>query len=144
MTSVMRHESFYETGCWDDESQGVYVGWATRRDSPCAPPNPLVNGRGDITLVFSGEEFSAPGTAALTSRAGTESVFPASLNGRFQGLLVDRTRKTATLFNDRWGMHRLYYHESEDGFYFAAEAKAILAVCPELRQLDEAGLGEFI
>ena len=41
-------------------------------------------------------------------------------------------------------MQRLYYHESEDAFYFAAEAKAILAVRPELRALDFRGVGEFI
>ena len=41
-------------------------------------------------------------------------------------------------------MHRLYYHESRDAFYFAAEAKAILTVRPELRELDNRALGEFI
>ena len=39
------------------------------------------------------------------------------------------------LFNDRYGMHRLYYHQAKEAFYFAAEAKAILAVRPELRAL---------
>jgi len=34
------------------------------------------------------------------------------------------------LFNDRYGMQRLYYNESREAFYFAAEAKAVLAVCP--------------
>ena len=48
------------------------------------------------------------------------------------------------LFNDRYGMQRLYYHESKDAFYFAAEAKAILAVRPELRRIDPRGLGEFV
>ena len=66
------------------------------------------------------------------------------MNGRFHGLLTDRSRGTATLFNDRYGMQRLYYHESKDAFYFAAEAKAILAVRPELRRMDPQGLGEFI
>jgi len=42
--------------------------------------------------------------------------FPASLNGRFQGLLVDRPSGTALLFNDRYGLHRLYYHEAADAF----------------------------
>ena len=70
--------------------------------------------------------------------------FPAGLNGRFHGLLTDRNRRTAVLFNDRYGMHRIYYHESKDAFYFAAEAKAILAVCPELRRMDPRGLGEFV
>ena len=41
-------------------------------------------------------------------------------------------------------MHRVYYHESRDGFYFAAEAKAILAARPELRRCDLRGLGEFV
>ena len=41
-------------------------------------------------------------------------------------------------------MHRLYFHEAKDGFYFAAEAKAILAVRPDLRSIEPRGLGEFI
>ena len=51
---------------------------------------------------------------------------------------------SATLFNDRYGLQRLYYHESKDAFYFAAEAKAILKVRPELRAMDPRGLGEFV
>jgi len=41
-------------------------------------------------------------------------------------------------------MHRVYYHQSKEAFYFAAEAKAILAVRPELRRLDLRGMGEFV
>src|SRR5437879_2708952 len=41
-------------------------------------------------------------------------------------------------------MHRIYYHESKEALYFAAEAKTILAVRPELRKVDPRGLGEFI
>ena len=41
-------------------------------------------------------------------------------------------------------MHRLYVHESKDGVYFAGEAKAILAVQPQLRAVDLRGLGELI
>ena len=48
------------------------------------------------------------------------------------------------LFNDRFGLQRLYYHEAKDTFYFAAEAKAILKVRPELRAMDPRGVGEFI
>ena len=56
---------------------------------------------------------------------------------------IGRSR-TVTLFNDRYGMHRIYYHEAKDAFYFAAEAKAILAVRPELRSIDPDGLAEFV
>jgi asparagine synthase (glutamine-hydrolysing) len=70
--------------------------------------------------------------------------FPASLNGLFHGLAVDHTRGTTTIFNDRYGMHRLCYHESSDAFYFAAESKAILAAVPQLRIADPKSLGEFV
>jgi len=63
------------------------------------------------------------------------------LNGRFHGLVVDGARGTVTLFNDRYGLQRIYYHESKDAFYFAAEAKAILKVRPELRGTDPRGSG---
>src|SRR2546425_3414979 len=159
MVEALRHENFYATGTWVDDSLGVYVGWIVRKDS-FSDGMPLWNERGDVVLVFSGEEFPEPGTARRLKERGhaleaegpsylvhlyeEDPSFPAGLNGRFHGLLTDRTRGTATLFNDRYGMHRIYYHESKDAFYFAAEAKAILAVCPELRTADARGLGEFV
>src|SRR5437773_12129887 len=159
MVETLRHESFYETGTWVDESLGVYVGWSERKTS-FSEGMPLWNEREDIGLVFSGEEFPEPGTAGRLKERGHEldgagsshlvhlyeedQSFPAGLNGRFHGLLMDRRLGTATLFNDRYGLHRIYYHESKEAFYFAAEAKAILAVRPELRRLDPRGLGEFV
>src|SRR5438552_15262 len=159
MVETLRHESFYETGTWVDESLGVYVGWSERKTS-FSEGMPLWNEREDVGLVFSGEEFPEPGTAGRLKERGHEldgagsshlvhlyeedQSFPAGLNGRFHGLLMDRRLGTATLFNDRYGLHRIYYHESKEAFYFAAEAKAILAVRPETRRTNVRGLGEFI
>src|SRR5437899_100029 len=159
MVDTLRHEKFYVTDVWMDDSLGVYVGWCARKDS-FADGMPLWNERRDVSLVFSGEEFPEPGTARRLKERGhrldlegpsylvhlyeEDPNFPVGLNGRFHGLLTDRARGTATLFNDRYGMHRLYYHESKDAFYFAAEAKAILAVRPELRTVDAQGLAEFV
>jgi asparagine synthase (glutamine-hydrolysing) len=159
MVETLRHESFYTTETWIDESSGVYLGWAARKGS-FSDGMPLRNERGDVVLVFSGEEFPEPGTAQRLKVQGhqldvngpsylvhlyeEDSSFPAGLNGRFHGLLADRNRGTAMLFNDRYGMHRIYYHQSMDTFYFTAEAKAILAVRPELRRMDSRGLGEFV
>src|SRR5260221_14700444 len=84
------------------------------------------------------------GSAYLVHLYEEDPTFPAGLNGIFHGLLTDRARGTATLFNDRYGMHRIYYHESKEAFYFAAEAKAILAVRPELKTADPRGLGEMV
>ena len=159
MVESIRHESGYETGTWIDEDLGVYAGWAARAGSFSAGM-PVRNEEGDAVLIFSGEEFPEPGTPCRLKQRGhdlecegpgylvhlyeEDPAFPAGLNGMFHGLLVDRGRRSATLFNDRYGMHRLYYHEGEDAFYFAVEAKAILAVRPELRAADFESLGEFI
>ena len=159
MLKVLRHESFYVTGTWIDETAGIYVGW-TARENSFSDGMPVQNERGDITLVFSGEEYPEPGTLQSLEERGhqykaggpsylvhlyeDDPNFPKSLNGRFQGLVSDRTRGLATLFNDRYSMHRLYYHEAKEAFYFAVEAKAILEVRPELRRTDPRSLGEFV
>jgi len=159
MLETMLHESFYSSGVWSDPSLGVYIGWVARRGS-FAAEMPVTNEREDVTLLFSGEEFPRSGTVEMLRARGhivahdgpsylvhryeEESTFPRELNGRFHGLVADKRRGTALLFNDRFGLQRLYYHESGDAFYFAAEAKAILKVRPELRAIDPRGLGEFV
>jgi asparagine synthase (glutamine-hydrolysing) len=159
MVETLLHEGFYVAGTWADESQGVYLGWVARSGS-FSDGMPLRNESRDVALVFSGEEFPEPGTVPALKAHGHEfdqdgssylvhlyeddPSFPAGLNGRFHGLVVDRKRGNALLFNDRYGMQRIYYHQSKDAFYFAAEAKAILAVRPELRRMDPRGFGEFV
>ncbi len=159
MVETMRHEPFYRTGTWIDESLGFYVGWAQIEGS-FSDGMPVCNERDDIALFFSGEEFPEPGLPDRLKQKGhtlrltpasylvhlyeDDPEFPAGLNGRFHGLVVDRKQGSAVLFNDRFGIHRVYYHQSKDAFYFAGEAKAILKVLPELRRTDPRGLGEFV
>ncbi len=159
MLESICHESFYSMGTWADESLGVYVGWVAHKGS-FSDGMPLLNEKENVILTFSGEEYAEPGLRAhLKQRGHTFSAdgpsylvhfyeedadFPLGLNGRFHGLLVDRLRNTAALFNDRYGMHRTYYHESKEAFYFSAEAKAILKVRPGLRRGDTQALGEFV
>jgi asparagine synthase (glutamine-hydrolysing) len=160
MLKAIHHEPFYCSGTWVDESLGVYAGWTALRDSFCEEM-PISNERQDVHLIFSGEEYPDPQTVQQLRNRGhrigsTEAAylvhlyeeedrgFIRNLNGMFHGLIADRARGIVRLFNDRYGMHRLYYHDSKDGFYFATEAKAILAACPELRTYDLRGLGEFI
>jgi asparagine synthase (glutamine-hydrolysing) len=159
MVAAVSHEPFYERGTWIDEPLGVYVGWVAHKDS-FADGMPVANDHGDVTLVFSGEEYPAPETTQILRDSGhglhgktpsylvhlyeQDPDFPVGLNGMFHGLVADRGRGVVKLFNDRYGMHRLYYHETRDAFYFAAEAKAILAVRSDLRRIDPRGLGEFV
>src|SRR5580698_1912295 len=126
MVETLRHEPFYSTGTWINESLGVYLGWVARQNS-FAEEMPVRNERGDVTLVFSGEDYREPDIARHVKERGhacreagpsylvhlyeEDSDFLKNLNGRFQGVLADSTRGTATLFNDRFGLQRIYYHE---------------------------------
>jgi asparagine synthase (glutamine-hydrolysing) len=157
MLEVMKHESFYETGTFIDESLGVYAGWTVLKHS-FADGMPVRNECGNVALIFSGEEFPEPDVVEHLKSRGhdvtrgdasylvhvyeEDPTFPASLNGRFQGLVADCRTRTVALFNDRYGMNKLYYHEENDAFYFSAEAKAILRVLPDLRSLDTKGMAE--
>ena len=159
MLGAQHHEETLVSGTWVHESLGIYLAW-TERSGASSGQLPHRNEGGDVILAFSGDEYPEPGRAEGLKERGhrlegggpswlvhlyeEDSSFPRSLNGRFHGFLADLNRGTAMLFNDRYGMHRIYYHESSDAFYFAAEAKAILAVRSELRRLNYQSLGEFV
>ena len=135
-------------GCWRDERLGVYVGW-TQLPGPGRRALPIMGPDRDVAVFLSGEDFSGPHEASrdeshLCDRWTREADFPSSLNGRFHGLASDARTGKVVLFNDRTGMHRLYYHETADAFFFGAEAKSLLAVLPECRHLDTRSLGEFL
>jgi len=159
MVNAIQHERFYETGTWTDESLGVYVGWTALKGSFSAGM-PLHNKAEDVTHIFSGEEYSDlqmsyQGGYRESNNGSCEAGylvqlyednpnFIVKLNGMFHGLVADRGRGTVTLYNDRYGMHRLYYYETPGAFYFSSEAKAILAVSAESRTADPKSLGEFV
>lgn len=156
MLKAICHEDFYNSGTWIDESLGVYVGWTALKHS-FSDGMPLYNEKRDVCLIFSGEEYSNRRLAVRGPEAANGSTecaylvrgheesrnFIQGLNGLFHGLIADRGCGEITLFNDRYGMHRLCYHQAKDGFYFGAEAKAILAARSELREIDYRSLGEF-
>ncbi len=152
MLKSICYEDFYHSGTWIDESLGVYVGWTAIKGS-FSDGMPLYNSKGDACLVFSGEDYSeqrqksrgssSAECAYLREEYERNSNFVRDLNGLFHGLMADCRRSEVTLFNDRYGMHRLCYHEAKDGFYFGSEAKAILAARPELREIDYRSFGEF-
>jgi asparagine synthase (glutamine-hydrolysing) len=159
MLQTMQHESFYVCGTWSNSALGIYIGWTARENSFSAKM-PLRNESADVTLVFAGEEFPDKETKIALRKKGhqfddspasylvhwyeDDPSFPKNVNGRFHGVVADGARGTLNLFNDRFGLQRLYYHDAREAFYFAAEAKAILAVVPELREIDARGLGEYV
>jgi asparagine synthase (glutamine-hydrolysing) len=160
MIKVMRHESSYASGSYLNERCRVASGWMVHQGS-FADCNPVWNETGDMCLVFSGEVFTDPSAIqALRDRGhrfGADDAswivhayeekgpgFVESLNGIFSGLLVDLRENQVILFNDRYGLGRIYCHEAADGFYFASEAKALLKIFPALRRMQMAQLGELL
>src|SRR5271154_4490935 len=107
MVEALRHESFYVDGTWIDETLGLYVGWVARKNT-FSDGMPLRNERGDVVLLFAGEDYPAPGTASDLKARGhnceTEGPsylphlyeedpnFLRNLNGRFHGILADQTK----------------------------------------------------
>ena len=160
MANSMEYESFYRSGIYSVPEMGVCVGWVAHKNS-FAAAQPFFNERRDIVLFLSGECFLDPETRTdlrlkgheLGHSAGSWLVhlyeekgdhFFEKLNGLFSGLLIDKRQGKAFLFNDRYGVERIYWHQSGDAIYFASEAKALLRILPELREFDQEGVAQFL
>jgi asparagine synthase (glutamine-hydrolysing) len=65
------------------------------------------------------------------------------LNGMFAFVIWDRKREKAFVSRDPLGIKPLYYVNKGGCFYFASELKAILAVVPDLRKLDDLALSRY-
>jgi asparagine synthase (glutamine-hydrolysing) len=156
----MEHERFYTSGTWSDPDLGVYGGWVAFQNS-FADRQIFQNKAGDVFLVFAGECFADGEAVAALRHKGHEFApeggewliclyeeegarFAERLNGLFSGLLVDKKRGRAFLFNDRYGIERIYWVETQDATYFASEAKALLGVLPQLRAFDNQGVLDFL
>ena len=160
MVKCLKHEPFYADGTYINEELGLWGGWACHEGAfdDCLP---IWNEKKDICLLFSGEDFAdqadidavrvrghecgsnnASYLVHLYEEMGCE--FLGKLNGWFSGVLLDFRERKLVLFNDRFGVNRLYYHEDTSGFYFSSEAKALLKILPATRQLDLRSLGEVL
>lgn len=119
---------------WDGQTGGAGHAWNPTRD---------------LFIAFSGDLFGS-GSAASDPAAHCLGLFKKSgvrfverLNGSFSGLLVNFRDQSLSLFNDRFGQGRIYYHQSPAGFHFSSEAKSLLAILPRLRELDPRGVAEY-
>lgn len=158
MLPALVHEPFYRTGRWLQQDVGLAAGWASHPGMPWEK-GPVWNTRRDAALLFVGDDRDLPAKIATARAGGCECTTPeeawlwhyekkgpaflADINGCFSGILVDLRRKTVLLFNDRFGLNRVYLHESPAGFCFASQAAALLKVRPELRRIDQRGLAEY-
>ena len=120
---------------------------------------PVWNETNDVCLIYYGENFADQSITDTLKTRGHDfdpfnatylvhlfeeqgAAFLETLNGWFCGVLIDLRNREVFLFNDRYGMQRIYYHERKDALYFSSEAKSLLKVRPELRHFDMKSLGE--
>jgi asparagine synthase (glutamine-hydrolysing) len=150
----------YTCGTSVNESLELCAGWASAAGA-FSDGMPVWNEKKNVFLLFSGQEYSDnselnnlrarghhfnSGDASYLIHMYEElgAGFLQNLNGGFCGLLGDLRTQKIILFNDRYGLNRVYFHQSERGFYFASQAKCLLKVLPELRRLELDSLGEFL
>lgn len=150
ISTLLKHEDHYQHGAITNDHLQVGVGWANHKGSysDCLP---IWNAEKNIALIFTGEHFENNRNNARERRA-TELVelyeklgekFFRHLNGNFCGVLLDLRRSKVFLFNDRYGLKRIYFHQTPNAYYFATEAKCLLSRFPDLRTLDIQSFGEL-
>jgi asparagine synthase (glutamine-hydrolysing) len=160
MIDVMCHEKFYRSGQYINKDVGVYVGWTCHQHS-FADCMPLVSEGKDSILIFQGENYVDQETLSALPHLGDGidgssaryllkmyeemgSDFLRQLNGWFCGILVDLRDRKVTLFNDRYGMSRVYIHEEHDAFLFSSEAKSLLRIRPSLRLIRPDAVAQYL
>lgn len=136
-------------GAYGNAQSGIWIGWMGLQDSGMAN-FPVWDKSRTIGLVLLGELYSN-GPDHLDSLHSVLNDYEKEgircleqLNGWFGGVLIDIRNQRAVLFNDRYGLFKINYHNGPNGFFFSSEAKAILAVIPESRQLDMKSVAEFM
>src|SRR5690348_2292101 len=124
MLTTIQHQPSYVSGDYSDEALGLHVAWTARAGNFDAQ-GLMWNGARDRGLLFCGEEYAdervraalgggadfgrAAYLPALREKLGDD--FYAALNGWFNGLDIDVARRRVTLFNDRYGLARVYVQE---------------------------------
>jgi len=159
MLHCMMHETIYSSGTYVNDQLGLYAGWVCRKGSfsDCMP---VFNEKRDLVLLFSGENYADKQVMDALKRNGhTFDPYNASylihlyedkgddflkgLNGSFTGIIVDLRNEKVLFFNDRIGIQKIYYYESDEAFLFSSEAKSLLRVRPRLKNIDLASLGQY-
>jgi asparagine synthase (glutamine-hydrolysing) len=160
MSATMQYDTLYSADTVIVPEVGAYigrVGWPSDGDV-----GGLRSGETDIVLLATGEPVCeglgrdahvqecgtvrgcANGRGILEAYARLGEKVVAEFDGVFAGIIVDRRRRECLLFNDRFGVERVFVYLEGDRTFFASEAKAILAVVPDARTFDEEGLAQFL
>ncbi len=160
MQAAIQHEAWYQKGNHDFNDLGITIGFTTSKGE-LSEGIPFYNDSKDIILFWSGEIYNELNDIShlrivrnqLSKRNAGYLVylyeelgekFFEELNGFFFGIILDMRKNVVFLFNDRYGMKRVFYHENKNNIYFSTEAKALLSILPEVREFDNLAVAEFL
>jgi asparagine synthase (glutamine-hydrolysing) len=150
----------------DDEGIRVHgnVGLGMRRLSIIdlsGGHQPIFNEDRTLSVVFNGEIYNFPSLREeliaqghkfythcdtevivhLYEEMGADCI--QKLRGMFAIALYDEKHKSLLLARDRLGKKPLYYALRDGRFYFGSEIKALMAVAPDLAEVDPEGILQF-
>jgi asparagine synthase (glutamine-hydrolysing) len=158
MMACLKHEGSLQYDTYINSEIGLNISWLWDNEFPIKHA-PIWNQERNVCMIFVGEDFMDASEWQEFSR-NAKYVEPErpfylidlyekrglkfieKMNGWFSGVLMDLRQQKIVLFNDRYGLNRVYYHENSQGFFFATEAKSLLSLLPELRRLDPQGVAE--
>ena len=160
----LEHRGPDDRGTW--RSDGGELEFAHTRlaiiDLSPAGHQPMTSNDGRVVLVYNGELYNHRELAAELRARGhtfrghsdTEVLLAlyaelgasmlSRLNGMFAFAAYDRDARELTLARDAFGIKPLYYCESEAGFAFASELKALTRLAPVAPQLDVVALYRYL
>src|SRR6478609_970711 len=151
MIGAMTRRPSDVSGIHGDPEMSVWVGWVSHNDSGRVERRDT-GPTGDVSVIVADGLLSsaaasaaAPASAALFERypQEREQVF-AKFNALHSGVVIDRAARRTLVFTDRHGLDRIYYGETKEGLFFASEAKALLQVVPEFREMNREGVADLI
>jgi len=158
------HRGPDDSGIFHDTEEGVGLGHRRLSILDLSPlgHQPIASPDGNVVLAFNGEIYnfrdlrtelegkgfqfkSQSDTEVLLNLYLAEGVdMLPRLNGIFAFAIWDRRTQLLFVARDSWGVKPLYYSETDNGFAFASEIKALLYLVPEARELDAAALHRYM
>ncbi len=148
MKGAMMYEKYYESKQYINTHLGVYIGWVGEERTEglqhiCESPE---SGR----ILFSAGAFDFDSGALgdykeiLKNDVKMGEQWPRKIGGLNAGCLIDERNNSVFLFNDRYGMERIFLYEDAEKIIFSSEAKAILAVMKAVRKFDPKGIAQYL
>ena len=162
MNTAVQHRGPDDSGIYIDPEQTVGLGH--RRLSIIdldTGSQPMSNEDGDLWISYNGEVYNYQEIRKLLNqnhqfktKSDTEVILHLYeekreecldyLRGMFAFAIYDLKEKLLFLARDHLGQKPLYYYHDGNTFAFASEIKSLLALIPELRELDCEALYEYL